>query len=75
MTDTIRLSVDRTKCIGSRMCVLEAPDVFTMNDAEGWSETPDEPVERTDAVWEAVEFCPREAIVATDAASGAQLFP
>lgn len=75
MPDRINVSVDRSLCIGSRMCILEAPDVFTMNEEKGWSEATDAPVERTEGTWAAVEFCPREAITATDADTGEQLFP
>ena len=75
MSDTIRVSVDEHQCIGSRMCILEAPEVFTMNEEDGHSMAPSEPVERTAGTWAAVEFCPREAITATDAETGRRLFP
>lgn len=75
MSEEIRVSVDKDLCIGSRMCVLESPEVFTMNEEQGYSTAPDGPVARTDDTWAAVEFCPREAITARDAGTGEQLFP
>lgn len=75
MSQEIQVSVDTSRCIGSRMCVLEAPEVFTMNEEEGHSTASSTPVERTEGTWAAVEFCPREAIVARDASTGEQLFP
>lgn len=75
MSDRIRVAVDEQQCIGSRMCILEAPTVFTMNEEKGHSTALTEPVERTEDTWAAVEFCPREAITATDAETGEQLFP
>ncbi|QIS08713.1 MULTISPECIES: ferredoxin [Nocardia] len=66
-----RIEVDRGTCIGSGMCTGIAPDHFTLVDGRSApiSQTPD------DAVLDAAESCPVEAILVRAAESGAILAP
>ena len=61
-------------CISSGYCRNSAPEVFGQLENRK-SFVKSNPVEESDAVWEAMEGCPVEAISATDAASGAPVFP
>ena len=61
-------------CISSGYCRNSAPDVFGQLENRK-STVKSNPVEESDAVWEAMEGCPVEAISATDAATGAPVFP
>jgi ferredoxin len=71
----LRLRVDEHECVGSRLCQMAAPEVFRVDEARGVAVVLAEEVDGTEATWEAVESCPREAISASDAATGEQLFP
>lgn len=60
----MRVSADRTRCLGAGQCVLSAPEVFDQNDDDGlvvvlreFPSTAQEP-----AVAEAVGLCPNSAI-------------
>jgi ferredoxin len=61
-------------CISSGYCRNSAPDVFGQGDNRK-SIVKTNPVDESEAVWEAMEACPVEAISATDAATGATVFP
>ncbi|WP_394617215.1 ferredoxin [Lentzea sp. JNUCC 0626] len=60
----MRISVDQTKCCGSGMCVLTAPDLFDQNGEDGTvvllEEYPDATCEAT--AEEAASLCPASAI-------------
>ena len=61
-------------CISSGYCRNSAPDVF--GEAENRkSMVKTNPVDESDALWEAMEGCPVEAISATDPATGDVVFP
>ena len=75
MNERLDVSITEPSCIGSRLCNLAAPDVFAIDEERGVSEVLRSPVDGSEAVWDAIEGCPMEAIVATDADSGEQLFP
>ena len=61
-------------CISSGYCRNSAPDVFGAADnRKSFAKT--NPVDESDALWEAMEGCPVEAISATDAATGDVVFP
>jgi ferredoxin len=68
-----RLEVDRDRCIGSGMCAGMAPDHFTLVD--GVSVPSAGPVPPDDAVIDAAESCPVEAITVRDAADGRLVAP
>ena len=61
-------------CISSGYCRNFAPAVFG-NGPERRSVVKANPVEETPALLEAFESCPVEAISATDAETGAAVFP
>ncbi|MFI9006525.1 ferredoxin [Actinosynnema sp. NPDC053489] len=59
------ISVDRGACLGTGMCTSIAPDHFRL---EGGTSTPVDPeVEPDDAVVDAAESCPMEAILVRSA--------
>ena len=59
------IEVDRTMCLGTGMCTSIAPDRFRL---DGGTATPvDRAVEADDAVIDAAESCPMEAILVRSA--------
>ena len=61
-------------CISSGYCRNSAPDVFGQA-ADRKSVVKANPVEESEALWEAMEGCPVEAISAKDSGSGDVVFP
>lgn len=70
----MRVRIDRELCRGVGACVAIAPEVFQLDteeraviiDAQGASE---------DAIWQAAEACPFDAIILEDEKTGAWLYP
>ena len=60
----MRISVDRSRCLGSGNCLTWASEVFDQSDDDFLvvvlDETP--PAERREAVEQAARFCPGQAI-------------
>jgi ferredoxin len=74
VTDTRwRISVDRGACIGSAVCAGTLPNRFTIVDAKAVQV--DDLIEPDDDVLDTADACPMEAILVTDAATGAVLAP
>jgi len=73
MVQSLQVIVDST-CIISGYCRRSAPEVFVAG-AEGKTVVTGNPVIDSEDVREAMESCPVEAISATDAGTGAQVFP
>lgn len=61
-------------CISSGYCRNSAPEVFGVGEGRK-SVVTTNPVEESDALMEAMEGCPVEAISATDATTGETVFP
>jgi len=68
------LEVDHGTCVSSGMCVGLAPAAFELTSARQSSPKLAE-VDPDDAVLDAAENCPVEAITITDAVTGAAVFP
>ena len=68
-----RISVDSGTCIGSAVCVGTAPDRFVLNGAT--SAPVDDEIDPDEAVIDAAESCPMEAIRVVEIASGKVLAP
>ena len=68
-----RISVDSGTCIGSAVCVGTAPHRFVLNGAT--SAPIDAEIDPDDAVIDAAESCPMEAIRVVEIASGKVLAP
>ncbi|MDU0293405.1 ferredoxin [Saccharothrix longispora] len=66
------VGVDRDTCIGTGMCTSTAPARFRLVD--GLASPVDESVEPDDAVLDAADSCPMEAILVRDSA-GSVLAP
>ncbi|GGK72939.1 ferredoxin [Mangrovihabitans endophyticus] len=69
-----RLSVDRATCIGSGMCTSSAPEYFALDDS-GVSRPLAERVAPDDALLDAANSCPVEAIRVQRIPDGAVLAP
>ncbi|GAA1995919.1 hypothetical protein GCM10009838_71020 [Catenulispora subtropica] len=75
MSDTKwRVTVDTDLCIGSGGCVLRAPDGFEL-DAARQSCPRHEVMASSEAVLDAAENCPVEAITIVEEESGRAVFP
>ncbi|GCE01317.1 ferredoxin [Embleya hyalina] len=74
MGDRWRVEVDRSVCIGSGMCIGSAPNDFKLDAGRQSHPTAGE-TDASDAILEAAESCPVEAISIVDASSGATVFP
>ena len=59
-----RLTVDHDMCMGTRVCIARLPGVFTVDDETNLSSASDQVLDPSlgDAVREAVDDCPQEAI-------------
>lgn len=58
----MKVSIDADLCTGCGACSDDVPDVFAMGDDIAEVIKPDVPADLEDAVKEAVENCPVEAI-------------
>jgi ferredoxin len=68
------VEVDRELCDGTGLCVGRAPEYFEL-DAGRRSRVRRVVVDPTEAVSDAAECCPMEAIRVTDQATGHLLYP
>ncbi|MCP2165125.1 ferredoxin [Goodfellowiella coeruleoviolacea] len=68
-----RVEVDGATCIGSGLCVGTAPDHFEL--VKDTSHPINELVEPAEAVRDAAESCPVEAILVRNAATGEVVAP
>jgi ferredoxin len=71
---TWHVTVDRGLCIGSGGCVLRAPEAFELDPARQ-SCVRHEAMPPSDAVLEAAENCPVEAITIVREGDGGVVFP
>ncbi|GAA2900963.1 ferredoxin [Streptomyces mexicanus] len=72
-TETWRVRVDATACMGTGICAGVAPGRFQVRD--GVSHPTDEFVPPTQQVVDAAESCPLEAIAVTHRDTGARIAP
>lgn len=61
----MKVWVDHDKCQGHTLCKMIAPDSFELDDVDGHSSAVNEivPPDQEDAVREAAQSCPEQAIV------------
>lgn len=61
----MKVRVDQDRCQGHTLCAMIAPDSFQLDDIEGHASatTEDVPPDRQDAVREAAQSCPEQAIL------------
>ncbi|MGY0023636.1 ferredoxin [Streptomyces sp. cg35] len=74
MGDRWHVEVDRSVCIGSGMCLNNAPGAFRLDSARQ-SHPVDPDVDAGEAVLAAAEGCPVEAITLALADTGEVVFP
>lgn len=74
MSTLWQVSVDRAACVGSGMCVGTAAEHFTI-EADHRSRALRGEVEPDDAVLDAANCCPMEAITVVDLATDRRLAP
>lgn len=60
----MKVFVDSQRCQGHTLCAMIAPDSFRLNDIDGTSSPVNEvvPANQEDAVREAAQSCPEQAI-------------
>ena len=60
----MKVSIDYDECTACGLCCDDVPDVFEMDDDEDVAKVlkPEVPADQEDAVKQAVEDCPSEAI-------------
>lgn len=60
----MKVSVDAERCQGHTLCAMIAPDSFELDDVDGHSSPVSEvvPADQEDAVREAAQSCPEQAI-------------
>jgi len=68
----LRIIIDRVKCTGEAICVGIAPEVFEL-DQDGIAVVVDADGADRDALCEAAESCPADAIIVIDAKTGEKL--
>ena len=59
----MKVRIVKEECISCGACTGICPAVFAIDDAEAWVLTQEVPPEEEEAVREAAESCPTEAIV------------
>lgn len=61
----MKVWVDKDKCQGHTLCAMIAPESFELDDVDGHSSAINEivPEDQQDAVREAAQSCPEQAIV------------
>lgn len=61
----MKVSVDASRCQGHTLCSMIAPESFQLDDVDGHASPVCEivPAEHQDAVREAAQSCPEQAIV------------
>ncbi|WP_037576882.1 ferredoxin [Phaeacidiphilus oryzae] len=74
MTDRWRVEVDRSLCIGSGLCAATAAGEFSLDSARQSRPVAPE-VDASEAVLEAAEGCPAEAITLRVAGTDEAVFP
>ncbi len=64
----MKVRVDSDRCQGHTLCSMIAPESFELDDIEGHASavTEDVPADHEDAVREAAQSCPEQAILIRD---------
>ncbi|RKX75248.1 MAG: ferredoxin [Spirochaetes bacterium] len=59
----MKVRIDEDLCTGCELCSDDVPEIFEMGDEVAQVKQPDVPEEHEDAVRQAAEDCPSEAII------------
>ncbi|HSA53660.1 MAG TPA: ferredoxin [Yinghuangia sp.] len=74
MSDHWKATVDQRVCVRTGLCAATAPGEFDL-DERGPGRATADPLPATQAVRDAAESCPVEAITLSDATTGERVFP
>ncbi|XVQ15812.1 ferredoxin [Spirillospora sp. CA-255316] len=74
MTDRWTVTFDRHMCVGTGLCAATAPHELDL-DENGKGHATAETLPASEAVRDAAESCPVEAITITDTDTGKRIFP
>jgi ferredoxin len=69
-----KIEIDRDACVGDGLCVDEAPDTFEMDD-EDIAVVINPAGDDSEAILDAAQACPSDAIILHDAETGAKVWP
>lgn len=86
MGQHVRVRIIRKKCIAASLCITAAPDIFELDDERiAILLNSENRVDKDnhelglfvdeDAIWQAAEDCPVDAIILEDPETGEQLYP
>lgn len=73
MNGKVKVKIDKMKCAGSTICVMEQPGVFQLDD-EMQAKVIDAQGATRDEIIAAAGACPMSAIIVEDAETGEKLF-
>ncbi|MBK6765529.1 MAG: ferredoxin [bacterium] len=68
------IKIDKFKCVGSTLCVMDAPEVFALN-GEMQSHVIDANAADDEAILHAAQSCPMNAIILIDRETGQKAWP
>jgi ferredoxin len=69
-----KISIDKDRCVGSTLCIMQAPDIFEL-DAEHQSHVIDPDTDDDEGLLDAARACPMNAIFLIDKETGEQVWP
>jgi ferredoxin len=72
--ESVKITIDRTKCDGYAKCVQAAPKVFRL-DAKMIAEVIDPKAETDEKILLTAKICPTKAIILEEEATGKRIFP
>jgi ferredoxin len=70
----VHIKIDYNKCVGSTICVMDLPDVFSLNE-DAQSQVLDPAAASRQKIIDAAGACPMSAISVFDTETGERLFP
>ncbi|WP_328703125.1 ferredoxin [Alkalihalobacterium elongatum] len=73
MKEDIKVTVDRSKCVGTMTCMYASKGIFYLR--EGKAEVKNSESHSAESIMETAELCPVSAITVIDENTGKQLFP
>ncbi len=69
-----KITIDKIRCVGSTLCIMEAPDIFALDD-EHQAKVIDPETLDDEGVEAAAHACPMNAIFIVNKETGEQVWP